>query len=64
MGTTIDGDYSDDSPLTRESAGAETDNHSRNFDQRSRPAALRTAIAIALRLPTSTTKRFPRVMPV
>ena len=39
-------------------------NHSRSFDHRRRPDTLRTAIATALRVPTSTTSRLPRVMPV
>ena len=38
--------------------------HSRSFDQRFRPETLRTAIATAFLLPTSTTSRLPRVMPV
>jgi hypothetical protein len=38
--------------------------HSRSFDQRERPEALRTAMAMALRCPVSTTSFLPRVMPV
>ena len=38
--------------------------HSRSFDHRRQPETLRTAMATALRLPTSTTSRLPRVMPV
>ena len=38
--------------------------HSRSFDQRLRPDAALTAIAIALRWPTRTTRRLPRVTPV
>lgn len=41
-----------------------TASHSRSFDQRCRPAVLRTAIATALRLPTTTTSRLPRVIPM
>jgi hypothetical protein len=39
-------------------------NHSLSFDHRRRPKTLRTAIAMALRWPTSTTSRLPRVTPV
>jgi hypothetical protein len=38
--------------------------HSRSFDHRRRTRLPLTAIASALRCPTSTTKRFPRVTPV
>jgi len=39
-------------------------NHSSSFVQRRRPAPLRTAIAIARRWPTMTTRRLPRVTAV
>src|SRR5262249_441941 len=38
--------------------------HPPSFDQRRRPDALRTAMAIAFFCPTSTTNRLPRVTPV
>ena len=38
--------------------------HSRSFDQRLRPDTALTAMAIALRWPTRTTRRLPRVTPV
>ena len=38
--------------------------HSLNFDQRRRPETLRTAMATAFFLPTSTTSSLPRVTPV
>ena len=38
--------------------------HSSSFDQRRRPEMFFTAMATALRWPTSTTSRLPRVMPV
>ena len=42
----------------------DTVSHSRSFDHRRRPETLRTAIATAFRLPTSTTSLLPRVIPV
>ena len=39
-------------------------NHSFSFDHRRRPETFRTAMATARRLPTRTTSRRPRVMPV
>ena len=39
-------------------------NHSSSLDHRLRPAALRTAMAMAFFCPTSTTRRLPRVTPV
>ena len=38
--------------------------HSRSFDQRLRPDPALTAMATALRWPTRTTRRLPRVTPV
>ena len=39
-------------------------NHSSSFDQRRLPETFFTAMATALRCPTSTTSRLPRVIPV
>jgi hypothetical protein len=50
-------------PICREEGGP-VRSHSPSFDHRRLPETLRTAMATAFFCPTSTTNRFPRVMPV